>query len=284
MIAIVGMGATGAYLASILMESGQQVVSLDYRYSNSLLETREIWENERHLQISYEKVNLLHPGCQLIIVSCKTMDINVGLIDSLLSEDTNVLFIQNGVSNFKKLNALSDKFLFGTLSGLESRQDGNLVRVLTTNPCLSLYTKSPEFASFFRNLNHDTLLFRNTENLYSPLVSKFPRWFISSAIMMLGNGPLGISKLKIPREEILLACKEVADYMKVLFGVEVNQEAIVQEILSLPDRLTTSAFRDYSEGKPNEWTLEWVSAVENLSKALLSSRTLEMWGERILNG
>ena len=227
---------------------------------------------------------VLDPGCELIIVSCKSMDINDELIDTLISEDTYILFIQNGVSNFSHLSALSDKFLFGTLAGLESRREGNCVRAFTNDPCLSFFTRSPELDSLFQSLNHDTFLFQNTDSPHSPLVSKFPRWFISSAIMMLGNGPLGMSKLKIPPGEMLNACKEVANYMKVLFGVELDEKAILKEISCLPDRLTTSAFRDYGERKPNEWTIEWASAVESLSKQSLGSETLRMWGERILNG
>lgn len=284
MIAIVGMGATGTYLATVLTENGQQFVSLDYRNLGGRSETREIWENERHLQLAFRNVNRLQPGCRLIIVCCKSIDINVELIETLISEDTYTLFIQNGVSNFKHLRALSDKFLFGTLAGLESRREGNSVRVFTTSPCLSLYTESPELATYFQSLSHDTLLFQNMDSPHSPLVTKFPRWFISSAIMMLGNRPLGISRLKLPEEDILLACKEVADYMNLLFGVEIDEKSIVKEIFRLPERLTTSAFRDYCEKRPNEWTIEWVSAVENLSKAYLSSNTLEMWGDRILNG
>jgi hypothetical protein len=283
-IAIIGMGAVGTYLASVLIENGQHVVSLDYRCSSVRLETRDIWENEQHLQVTYENVFLLDPGCQLIIVSCKSMDINVELIDALISEDTYVLFIQNGISNFSYLSALSDKFLFGTLAGFESRREGSLVRVFTNNPSLSLHTRIPELASLFQSLSQDTFLFQNLESLHSPLVSKFPRWFISSAIMMLGNGPLGISRLKLPPWELTNACKEVASYMKLLFGVDLDEKAILEEVWNLPDRLTTSAFRDYGEGKANEWTIEWASAVESLSKQSLNSKTLELWGERILNG
>ena len=283
MIAIIGMGAVGTYLAYTLLDSGQKVVSLDYRYTSSELLTSEIHQDQDFSSITYERICSLYPETKLIIVCCKNMNIEHKLINKLIDTGLPTLFIQNGVSKFSQLTLISQEFYFGTLSGIELRHENKVLISVPSNPCLSYYSQRPDLISLFESLSGTTLLFQNASSPYDPLTKKFPRWFISSALMMISKGPIGVAKSRVPLEEIHEACQEISTYIDLLFGIRINANEIIEEVFRLPESLTTSAFRDYKDNKSNEWAIEWAAAVETLSSKNLSNRTLRIWGDRILN-
>ena len=112
-IHIVGAGAIGGLFAGLLTEGGVDVTLIDKRQSRCDLLNKRGWtiqksEGKRNVKINIVSYPLKTEPPDLVVIAVKSFDTEKAVkgVAHILSEDTAVVTIQNGLGNIEKIQSL----------------------------------------------------------------------------------------------------------------------------------------------------------------------------------
>ena len=278
-----GTGAIGLFLTKILKDNQHNVLNYDSRKTLMSNEFKLII-NDVTSSLDIEPSKYLRHSEDLVIVTTKSFDIDQKLISYLINCKKDVLFLQNGIVTMSTLSGMSNKFNFGTLTGIQAFLSDNQLTVMT-NKCKVLI-KDTSMAKSIANLqSHINPLcsFTVSENIDDLIFTKFIRWLVVSAITSLTSQNLGDALSFIPRKEIEGGIEEILHLINQKFHLEIRVVDIYNSILELPRELKTSSFRNYTEKKENEMILELNYVLKSLKEKGLKPKILIRWSKDLSN-
>ena len=278
-----GTGAIGLFLTKILKDNQHDVLNYDSR--KTLMSNKfKLIINDVTSSLDIETSKYIGHSEDLVIVTTKSFNIDQKLISYLINCKKDVLFLQNGIVTMSTLSGMSNKFNFGTLTGIQAFLSENQLTVIT-NGCKVLIkdtTMAKSIADLQRFVN-PLCSFTVSENIDDLIFTKFIRWLVVSVITSLTSQNLGDALTLIPRQEIEDGIEEILQFINQKFHLEVKVVDIYNSILELPKDLRTSSFRNYTERKENEMILELNYVLKSLKERSLKPKILIRWSKDLSN-
>jgi len=279
----VGTGAIGLFLTKILKDNQHDVSNYDSR--KTLMSTEfKLIINDVKSSLDIKPSKCIGHSEDLIIVTTKSFNIDQKLISLLISCKKDVLFLQNGIVTMSTLDSISNKFNFGTLTGIQAFLSDNQLTVIT-NGCKVLI-KDTTMAKSIENLQrfiNPLCSFTASENIDDLIFTKFIRWLVVSVITSLTSQNLGDALSLIPRQEIEGGIEEILQLINQKFHLKIKVTDIYNSIIDLPKELRTSSFRNYTENKENEMILELNYVLKSLKERSLKPKLLIRWSKDLSN-
>jgi ketopantoate reductase len=279
----VGTGAIGLFLTKILKDNQHDVSNYDSR--KTLMSTEfKLIINDVKSSLDIKPSKCIGHSEDLIIVTTKSFNIDQKLISLLISCKKDVLFLQNGIVTMSTLDSISNKFNFGTLTGIQAFLSDNQLTVIT-NGCKVLI-KDTTMAKSIENLQrfiNPLCSFTASENIDDLIFTKFIRWLVVSVITSLTSQNLGDALSLIPRQEIEGGIEEILQLINQKFHLKIKVTDIYNSIIDLPKELRTSSFRNYTENKENEMILELNYVLKSLKERSLKPKILIRWSKDLSN-
>lgn len=263
---ILGSGSIGSYLA-VELEEFFPIKFLDFR-NNRLNTNHEFIYNDKIY--NFQRISDIDFDVDIIFVCLKSYQVNSQLIEKLLYSNKLVIFFQNGIFLFSKLQSFSNKFLFANLSGIEVHYQSGKLESGYLNPTVHLSgstlfnSHKKDFQSVFELTNINVSVLDNYESV---LQNKYPRWLLTNLLLISTKQSLGKALEEIDSNSFSKAVQEFSKILKLLFRIEKSPNSLKNEIQSLPPELTTSSYRDFCAGKPCEFIIEIELLLEMASKA-----------------
>ena len=278
-----GTGAIGLFLTKILKDNQHDVSNYDSR--KTLMSTEfKLIINDVKSSLDIKPSKCIGHSEDLIIVTTKSFNIDQKLISLLISCKKDVLFLQNGIVTMSTLDSISNKFNFGTLTGIQAFLSDNQLTVIT-NGCKVLI-KDTTMAKSIENLQrfiNPLCSFTASENIDDLIFTKFIRWLVVSVITSLTSQNLGDALSLIPRQEIEGGIEEILQLINQKFHLKIKVTDIYNSIIDLPKELRTSSFRNYTENKENEMILELNYVLKSLKERSLKPKILIRWSKDLSN-
>ena len=278
-----GTGAIGLFLTKILKDNQHDVSNYDSR--KTLMSTEfKLIINDVKSSLDIKPSKCIGHSEDLIIVTTKSFNIDQKLISLLISCKKDVLFLQNGIVTMSTLDSISNKFNFGTLTGIQAFLSDNQLTVIT-NGCKVLI-KDTTMAKSIENLQrfiNPLCSFTASENIDDLIFTKFIRWLVVSVITSLTSQNLGDALSLIPRQEIEGGIEEILQLINQKFHLKIKVTDIYNSIIDLPKELRTSSFRNYTENKENEMILELNYVLKSLKERSLKPKLLIRWSKDLSN-
>jgi ketopantoate reductase len=216
----------------------------------------------------------------------KSYDIDEVLISKLVDSKKDVLFLQNGLLVQSKFKSMTQPFAIGTITGIQSKLEGKKIDVESQNTCIfaELTDKTFKLAELAvrQNLPHTKLSF--SSDIQIEFYEKYVRWVVISCLNLLNSKGIGDSLKLTPKEDILIAIKELVSFIGYEFDLRVYTEDILNTMYNLPRNLRTSSYSDFKKSKPTEILNELDYVVSILKTFAMQNLMLEKWRGEIVNG
>ena len=267
-----------------MKQNGHEIYSLDFR-SKIKNDSFEIIVNGEASILDIQSTKNLGSSEDLVIVTTKSFCIDRVMIEKLIQSDKEIIFLQNGISQYNSLHSLSDNFNFGSIAGIQAFLNNDKVIAKTDNCHIMIKVgKNNRLVSTLPQPANSNCVINIFDNFNELMLNKFIRWLVVSIITSLAGQPLGRTLRIFPFAEIINGIDEILKFINLEFGTNIRSSDIYNSLVALPSDLKTSSFRDYALKGENEMTHELRYVLDSLEDLALNSSTLRKWEIGLANG
>ena len=264
-ILIVGAGGVGGYYGAVLMKAGVNVSFLVTPRSLPILQSKgltvkskgEVWNFKPPVSTNPEDLG----PCDLIIIAVKRYDTEKALdtIQSVVSKDTMILTIQNGIDGEEEiLHRFPDANVLGGVAFLASKieEPGIISHIGAGSLGIgeldgSESERARSLVDLFKNAGIPTRLSRN---IYKTKWEKLCWNSVFNPLSVILNGPLDNI---LDSKDALDVAYKIFEEIRLLAekkGISIDS-GLMDEQINVTQKLRgyhTSMYEDFSKGKPTE--------------------------------
>lgn len=283
-IRILGMGAIGVYLMHVFTKQGHATTFFDTR-RNQETQLLKAQVNGNSIQWQASGSSQVSGDDEIIITALKSYQINASLMELLIQSEKEILFLQNGISQYSTFRSSLNRFHFGTIYGIQASREAGIA-VVNSSHCriAAIAGKANERVEDLRRASiPDLLCWDVQEQSREIYYAKFVRWFVSSLICSHHRRPLGPSLATTNASELDDLIMIILKAIHLDSDISFSPDLINTSLSSLPKNLLTSATRDYQHNRQSEMLIELDYLIHILRINSIQTDILNLWEDRLLS-
>ena len=283
-IRILGMGAIGVYLMHVFTKQSHSTSFFDPRrnHETQLLKAQI---NGNLIQWQASGSSQVSEDDEIIIVALKSYQISASLKELLIESEKEILYLQNGISQYSTFRSSLNRFHFGTIYGIQANREAGIAVINSSNCRIAAIAgKANERVEDLRRSSiSDSLCWDVQEQSREIYYAKFVRWFVSSLICSHHKRSLGPSLASTNASELDSLIMIILKAIQLDSDISFSSDMIKASLSSLPKNLLTSATRDYQHNKQSEMLIELDYLIDILKRNNIQTDILNLWKDRLLS-